>query len=60
MWLAWNLDLCNDVKQNPMISNFRKLGSLKSDRGSSPLRLPLDTPLYVCMYVCIYSFSVNA
>ena len=45
-WLAWKLDLCDDVvKQNPMISIFRKLGCLKSDRGSSPLRPPLDPPL---------------
>ena len=30
-WLAWKLDLCNDVvKQKPMISIFRKLGSLKA------------------------------
>ena len=42
-WLAWKLDLCDDVvKQNPMISIFRKLGSLKSDRGSRP---SLDPPL---------------
>ena len=45
-WLAWKFDLCNDVvKQNPLISIFRKLGSLKSDRGSSPLCPPLDPPL---------------
>ena len=45
-WLAWKLDLCDDVvKQNPMISIFRKIGSLKSDRGSSPLRPLLDPPL---------------
>ena len=45
-WLAWKLDLCDDaVKQNPMISIFRKFGSLKSDRGSSPLCPPLDPPL---------------
>ena len=45
-WLAWKLDLCNDVvKENPMISIFRKLESLKPDRGSSPLRPPLDPPL---------------
>ena len=41
-WLAWKLDLCDDVvKQNPMISIIRKVGSLKSDRGYSPLCPPL-------------------
>ena len=46
VWLAWKLDLGDYVsKQNPRISIFRKLGSLKSDRGSSPLRPPLDPPL---------------
>ena len=30
-----------------MNSIFRKLGSLKSDRGSSPLRPPLDPPLTI-------------
>ena len=45
-WLAWKLDLCDDVvKQNLMVSIFRKLGSLKSDWGSSPLRPPRDSPL---------------
>ena len=46
VWLAWKWDSCNDVvKQNPMISIFRKLGSFKSDRGSIPLHPPLDPPL---------------
>ena len=49
-WLSWKLDLCNDVvKQNPTILIFRKLGSLKSDRGLSPLRPPLDPPLPDCL-----------
>ena len=49
-WLVWKLDLCDDVvKQNPMISIFRKFRSLKSDRGSSPLRPPLDLPLFLTL-----------
>ena len=33
------------LSKTPMIPIFIKLENLKSDRGSSPLRLPLDPPL---------------
>ena len=58
MWLAWKLDLCNDVvKQNPMISVFRKLGSLKAYTINAS---PISKTLYYTGFTIFGAFARSA